>query len=44
VFTPPTRVRTASGERRVLLAEGPNEELFEFFEAGPSAMGPSAMD
>jgi catechol 2,3-dioxygenase-like lactoylglutathione lyase family enzyme len=38
VFTPPTRVRTASGERRVLLAEGPNEELFEFFEAGPSAM------
>jgi len=32
VFAPPTLVRSDAGERRVLLVEGPNEELFEFFE------------
>jgi catechol 2,3-dioxygenase-like lactoylglutathione lyase family enzyme len=32
IFTPPTSVRTGGAERRVLLAKGPNEELFEFME------------
>jgi hypothetical protein len=32
ILTPPTRVRRNYGAERVLLAEGPNEELFEFVE------------
>jgi catechol 2,3-dioxygenase-like lactoylglutathione lyase family enzyme len=32
IVTPPTVVEWNGAERRVMLAEGPNEELFEFFE------------
>jgi catechol 2,3-dioxygenase-like lactoylglutathione lyase family enzyme len=33
VLTPPTRVGGWPGERLVMLAKGPNEELFEFYQA-----------
>jgi len=32
VLTPPTPVSGWPGDRRVMLAEGPNEELFEFYQ------------
>lgn len=32
IYTPPTRIDWNGGERRMMLAEGPNEELFEFVE------------
>jgi catechol 2,3-dioxygenase-like lactoylglutathione lyase family enzyme len=32
ILTPPTEVDWNGARRRLLLAEGPNEELFEFFE------------
>ena len=32
VVTPPTLIRDPDGDYRVMLARGPNEELFEFFE------------
>lgn len=34
VFQAPVRVRWADGERRIMLVRGPNEEMFEFREAG----------
>lgn len=36
IITPPTEVEWRDATRRVMLAEGPNEELFEFVERAPA--------